>query len=88
MDAKRLIIHQLLCKAIDDQGVIDDHVEVVDAIHRRAICAAYTFAPHYDRWAAAYEAAVCKQIRKLHERFSGIRAGSVSERMMEDNEAR
>jgi hypothetical protein len=88
MDTKRIIIRQLLCQTIEDQGVIDADVEVVDSIHRSAIRAAYTFAPHYDRWAAAYEAAVCKEIRKLQERFSGIRAGSVSERTMENNEAR
>ena len=87
MDAKRLIIRRLLCKAAEDQGVIDDDVEVVDAIHRRAIRAAYRFAPHYDRWATAYEAAVCKEIRKLQEPFSGIRPGSVSQRTIEGNEA-
>ena len=86
MDAKRLTIRRLLCKAAEDQGVNDDDVAVVDAIHRRAVRAAYTFAPLYDRWAAAYEAAVCKEIRKLQVPFSGIQAGNVSEKTMKGNE--
>ena len=87
MNTKRLIIRQLLRQTIEEKGVIDNDVEVVDAIHRRAIRAAYKFAPHYDRWGAAYEAAVCKEIRKLQERFSGIPAGSVSSRARGGNEA-